>query len=251
MDTNRKDYLLLLNLFAYLAVIAVNMMATFGSLGGRTTAQISDQYVSLFTPSGFTFSIWSVIYLLLGIYTIYQLRTPNNEFVKMIAPFYFMSSIFNILWILAWHYSTPFYSLIAILLLLGSLLIIVKDLKGSNLLTRTTFSIYCAWITVASIASLFIYLASVSDLPYNSTWYLLLANIALCLVGLLAFLKGSKNKDIPYILTLIWAIIGILVKHVSVEGFNGEYVSIIFVGIVAIIVALVEIVMIGINYLKN
>jgi len=36
-----------------------------------------------------------------------------------------------------------------------------------------------------------------------------------------------KDKNIFYALVLIWAYLGILIKHVSANGFGGQYTSVI------------------------
>ena len=57
---------------AFLLVIVVNGMANGVPLGGRTTGEISAAYPTLFTPAGFTFGIWGLIYTLLTCFVIYQ-----------------------------------------------------------------------------------------------------------------------------------------------------------------------------------
>ncbi|MCB0053594.1 MAG: hypothetical protein KDE24_29085 [Caldilinea sp.] len=46
-----------------LATIAINGLATGLPLNGQSTGEISDRFPSLFTPAGYVFSIWGVIYL--------------------------------------------------------------------------------------------------------------------------------------------------------------------------------------------
>ena len=57
----------------YVAMIAVNALANILPINGRNTGEISDSYENLFAPAGLTFSIWGVIYLLLGTHVLYQL----------------------------------------------------------------------------------------------------------------------------------------------------------------------------------
>ena len=52
----------ILNTLFFVAVIVVNALANALPINGMNTGEISDLYPSLFTPSGITFSIWSVIY---------------------------------------------------------------------------------------------------------------------------------------------------------------------------------------------
>jgi hypothetical protein len=56
-----------LNAVAFVAVVIVNGLAGSTTLiGGKTTAQVSDANPTLITPAGYVFSIWGVIYVLLG-----------------------------------------------------------------------------------------------------------------------------------------------------------------------------------------
>ena len=51
-------------LATYLAMITMNALANIVPIGGRTTGEVSENYTNLFAPTGLTFSIWGVIYLL-------------------------------------------------------------------------------------------------------------------------------------------------------------------------------------------
>ena len=69
----RRTLLILANCIAVAAVLVVNLMANAIPIGGNTTQEISDSYTNLFTPAPLTFAIWGVIYLLLLLFTVYQL----------------------------------------------------------------------------------------------------------------------------------------------------------------------------------
>ena len=82
------------NLVGFVVVVVVNALATTIPLGGMTTGQLSDLYPNLFVPAGLTFSIWGIIYLLLGIYVVYGLvfsaqesRTPPTASWRRWASF--------------------------------------------------------------------------------------------------------------------------------------------------------------------
>lgn len=220
--TNKKT-LLTINLIAYIAMLIANVLAQSGILNGMTTAEVSDRYTTLFTPSGITFMIWMLIYVLLGIYTFSQLFKDDAGFDKTISLLYLVTCILNILWIFTWHYMNPVISFVLIFMLMVGLMMIVFRLGDVSKLIKATFSIYLAWITVATIASLFTCLVSVFDMKYDSSFYMTLTCIALVCVGVLVVFMGRQRKDLPYILTIIWAVIGILNKHISVSGFNGQY----------------------------
>lgn len=237
MSTNKK-YILIMNAVSYIAVIVVNALATLGMLGSLTTQEISNNYLNLFTPGGYVFMIWSIIYLLLGAYIVYQFIAKDKTTVYMLAPFVFMTNLLNILWLFCWHFVSPLISLIVILLLLLFLFMIVRKLKFEHLLPKTTFTIYYAWITVASLASIFTFLVSLNGVIYNSLMMVILTDIALAIVGLLMVVVGRKS--LVYLLTLLWATVGIFVNHLTV--FEGSYLSILIVSVVVVLIGVTEVI---------
>lgn len=236
MNTN-KNYTLIMNAVSYIALLIVNVLAQTGLLNGLTTSEISNKYLNLFTPSGYVFSIWALIYLLLGAYIVYQFITNDKSIVYKLAPFVFASNLLNILWLLSWHYSSPLVSLIVILILLVFLILIVRELRDKHILAKTTFTIYYAWISVASIASIFAFLITLDNAIYNSLWFIILTDVALAIVGLLMITKG-RNESFGYILTLLWSTIGIFVNHLTT--FKGSYMSIMVISMIVILVGVTE-----------
>jgi benzodiazapine receptor len=67
------------NILAFVLTVFVNGLAGGTTiLGGKNTATISDSNPTLITPAGYVFSIWGVIYILLGAFVLYQ-ALPRNE----------------------------------------------------------------------------------------------------------------------------------------------------------------------------
>ena len=64
------NYKIYLSIIFYSIVIYTNYLANALPIGGVTTGEVSDLLDNLFTPTGFTFSIWGVIYLSLFIFYI-------------------------------------------------------------------------------------------------------------------------------------------------------------------------------------
>lgn len=72
-NSNSKAYIKVLVTITYIAMVVVNALANIIPINGQNTGEVSDSYPNLFAPAGYTFSIWGLIYLLLGAYTLYQL----------------------------------------------------------------------------------------------------------------------------------------------------------------------------------
>ncbi|MFW9821149.1 MAG: hypothetical protein ACFFE5_16210, partial [Candidatus Thorarchaeota archaeon] len=69
---NKKEYLQIFNLIGFIATVIVNFLAVLLPIGGNTTQELSDAIPNLFVPAGITFSIWTFIYIFLGLFSVYQ-----------------------------------------------------------------------------------------------------------------------------------------------------------------------------------
>ncbi len=228
---------------SYASMIVVNFLANSLPINNRSTGEISDAYPNLFTPAGFTFSIWGLIYLLLAGYICYQFFKNNEKTVVLfhkINPLFIGTSIANIAWILAWHYD---YIGISVLIMAALLYLLIKMANilrveefsfSEKLFILTPFSVYFGWITVATIANITVLLVSINWNGLgisDSAW-----TIVILLIGtVIGILRILKDSSIPYGLVLIWAYLGILLKHMSVDGFRGEYPNIVATVVVCLI----------------
>ncbi len=238
----------ILNLLGFLGTVVVNALANILPLNNITTGELSDLYPNLFVPAGLTFTIWGVIYVLLAIFVIYQLRpsvrrdTQKVEFVQRIGPLFFISCIANIGWIFAWHYEIVSLSLALMLILLGYLIAIYLRLNiGKSEATKATkyfvhlpFSVYLGWITIATIANV---TALLVDIGWNA-WGLgqQFWAVAVIVVGIAIALSILLiRKDIYYCLVVDWALLGILLKRLSVTTVPDQSVVVVtIVGMVLI-----------------
>lgn len=227
---------------AYAIMVTVNYLAIALPLGGRETGAISDIYPSLFTPAGYTFSIWGIIYILLGIYVFYQVtRKEDSSLTSRANRIFIINALLNAAWLFAWHYNLIWLSLLIMIALLVTLIYIANILRA-NILTkeenwtiRLPFSVYFGWITVATIANATILLVSLGwdgfGLP-DSAWM-----VAILLIGTaIGSWRTIYDQSIPYGLVLVWAYGGILTKHLSPAHHDSQYPIVIAVVALCIIV---------------
>ncbi len=79
MANNSSSILKYANILFFALTVVVNSLAGSTSIiGGRNTANVSDANPSLVTPAGYVFSIWGIIYILLGVFVIYQ-ALPSQQ----------------------------------------------------------------------------------------------------------------------------------------------------------------------------
>lgn len=247
---NEKKWIKIFVLLTFIAMVSVNALANILPINGVNTGQVSDSYPNLFTPAAYTFAIWGLIYFFLAIYSLYHmglLRRQNirgrERFLNRIGICFSISSIANMLWILAWHYGYIGISVILMGIILISLIRIHSIMGEINLtprerfFVRLPFSIYFGWITVATIANITAFLVSINWNGFGiseSIW-----TVIILLVGvLIGSLTLIKDRNIPYGLVIVWAYVGILMKHISDTGFGGEYRIVIVTTIISIIITI-------------
>jgi hypothetical protein len=93
---------------------------------GLTTGGVSDGIPSLFTPAGYVFSIWGVIYLALILYATYQALDAqrDNPRLRKTGWWFVVSCAANMVWLFSWHHLLFPLSMLAMLVLLASLMAI-------------------------------------------------------------------------------------------------------------------------------
>ena len=215
----------------FLGVIAVNALANILPINGYNTGQISAFYPNAFVPAGFTFSIWGVIYLLLLFYTIgftyYTLKQEQNPkafaLIERINIYFLLTCVFNMSWIVAWHYLQIELSLVIMLLFLITLIqlflksnTIARDLTLSQrFILQTPFIVYLGWISVATIANTTALLVAYKWTALNIAPVYWSASMILIAIVLAVWML-LKFKAVPFALVVTWALWGIKASQGSV-----------------------------------
>jgi benzodiazapine receptor len=210
-----------LNAAGLLIALAVNALAMWLPLGGKTTGELSAQYPVLITPAPYAFSIWSLIYLLLIGFVIYQLtpRGAQSRMVTNIGPWFLISCLLNAGWIIVWHYEFLVTSVFVMFALLLSLIAIYTASRrersvptsAGRLLVLLPFSIYMGWICNAAIVNVavMLYAAKWNGFGLSAiAWTITLLIVAL----LLALGIGFGYRDPFFMLVFVWAFIAIGIK---------------------------------------
>lgn len=228
----------ILNLIATILVVTVNALANILPINGQTTGEISNKLEVLFTPAGYVFGIWGLIYFLLFLWTLRQFPSARRDLpvYKKTTPLYLMSSFLNISWILLWHYE---FFLLTVLVMIGLLLTLIhlyKTIQKENpsLWEIAPFSVYLGWISVATIANISYFLKYIGWDGFglsNVTWTFIMLIVA----SILAVGFFRKNKDPIYPLVLIWAFIGIGFKNADSHP-SVSYIAYSLAGVVLILV---------------
>ena len=204
-------------------------------LGGVNTAQVSDSFPNLFAPAGVTFAIWGVIYLLVAGFILYvfgigrsKKSTLTIDVLTDVTKLLTVNLALNGMWILAWQYKVLWLSVLLMIALLATLIKIADLLRSQRVSgveyvqTKLPFSVYFGWITVATVANITTFLVSVNWNGFGikaSSWMVAVLLVA----ATIGIVTALRNRDAAYLTVFVWAFGGILLKHVSPDGFNGRY----------------------------
>jgi len=221
-----KKHLPLLNFIAYLGLIIINFLAIQFPFFGKTPGMVSKLYPNLLTPADFSFSIWSVIYILLGVFIVYQGRsifkkqaTIPKE-VNVIGYLFLLTCLCNIAWLLTWaavEIAWAFAFIFAFWVLLILLYYRLMQSGKVNWKVLVPFGVYLGWICIAALANLNVLLI---DLDFNffgmteEIW-----TASLIITGVLGtFLMLYLTQDGWFTLVIIWAYFGIYWKNQAIEA---------------------------------
>ncbi len=213
----------LISTLAFIAMLAVNALANILPINGLNTGEVSALYPSFFTPAGITFSIWSVIYLLLLGYIILQWKNSDAYIFAEVSRLFWLSCLLNLGWILSWHYlqvSMSVTLMLLLLLTLAQLFLKVRKVSmtkpAEKIFIRLPFTIYFAWICVATIAN-------ISTLLVSNQWDggilspLVWTIVMMTIASLLALFVINKYRAPIFAIVIVWALVGIFIRWNNTE----------------------------------
>jgi len=199
-----KKYILLIS-----AIIAIGLTTYLSllPLNWVSQADISNMYDTPITPAGFTFSIWSLIYLswfALGAYALIKKPKISKKLRYKLAA----AQLLSMMWLIPWHFQ---YIFVSFIVMSGIFIILWKTMqakKWTNKYFNWVVSLFFGWIAVAAL------LNANTVLIANGlyTYPIIFSGISIGLAaGISTYWVYKKQNYIP-LLVLIWALIGIYMK---------------------------------------
>ncbi len=219
-----KKTLALLNLLTVITLIIWNYLTNFLEINGNTVASVSSEYNNLFTPAGYAFSIWGLIYLGLLAHGIFQFKKAfidrrDDDFILKMGPWFIIANLATAAWLWFWLSDQTGVSVLMMFLILLSLIIIVIRLNMERwdaplpviFWIWWPFCLFSGWIAIATVANVAAYLTKIGwqALFSELTWTLIMIIVA-TLINL--FMIISRNMR-EFALVGVWALIAISVRH--------------------------------------
>lgn len=200
--------------------LAVNGMAGAAGLNGITTGEVARQLDLPFTPAGYVFSIWSLIYAGLLAFSVAQLagRGAWSPRAAVVRPVYVFAATANVAWLWFWHHEAILAALAVMLLLCGSLAAIYRYLASTEPSSAAEawwldrpFRLYFAWITIATLANLAVALGS-GAVPGTDPDPLLVSRLLVGATLAVAGIAWWRLRDPVFLVVFAWALSGIALK---------------------------------------
>ena len=221
----KQQTLSILNLLAVLFAIGINYYSQIHTIHGNRVSDMSDEYNNLFTPAGYAFSIWGIIFIAIFIFAIYQIyrtfvKKKTFDFISQTGLWFVLANVGNGLWVITWLYDYTWVSVVIMLVILFSLIKIVvnTNMELSSVPAKTIvfgwwpISIYAGWISVATIANIAAYLSKLGwegGFLSPEAWTIALIVIATGLNLILIATRGMRE----FAVVGAWALIAIYVRH--------------------------------------
>lgn len=205
-----------INAILLLVTLIVNGMGAFGLINGLSQKEISDKYPTLITPAPSTFSIWSIIYVLL-IMVVFVMIAKNREIyysraIDRISGLFWLTSVLNMVWIISFSFEWIGLSTLFIFALLITLLVIVNRIgaiDGSRRwLLPVAFGLYAGWLMIATVVNIAAWLVKIQWGRFGiaaEIWSMIILAVA---IGLTLFVV-MRVKNAVFPLPVAWAYFGI------------------------------------------
>lgn len=207
------------------------------SAGGSLSAT-----ATVIAPAVPAFSIWSVIYLGLIAYVVWQWLPANTASPRLrsIGLPAAVSMVLNAVWLLVTQVGWLWVSVVVILALAGTLGELVRRLglqgpgsSAEKVLVDGTYGLYLGWVSVAAVANITATLVDAGvDPPIGiAQWFGAAVLAAVAVIGVL--LARTLGGRIAVALAMVWGLVWIAVGRLT--GDPGSPV----VGVAAVLAALV------------
>jgi len=172
-DSPGRDLLRQIGVISAVCFMLIAALVGSGVFGGEdvdeTQGGALDADSTVLAPDGPAFSIWSVIYVLMVAYAIWQALPSQRrrERQRRVGWWIAVTAVLNGLWLVAAQFVTLFATVVAIVLLLVALAITIRllsrdpgDSPLDAVLMDVTVGLHLGWVALATVANVTAWLAA-------------------------------------------------------------------------------------------
>jgi hypothetical protein len=242
------DYLrMVINVVGAVGQIAIGRFANVGS--------VSDEFQSPIVPAGYAFAIWGIIFLLLLIYAVYQAMPSRaaDPLLRRIGWFTGLAMVGDTVW--TWVFTQRQFVAAQLLIFAIGACAIVALLRYAEWFTTRTPSSFERWVIGPGVGLIAGWLTAAMFVGFAGTMIsqgasnagsaaeiggagLLLFSAGVAASVLIQASSGPRTAWIPYGAAIIWAAVGVIVKHLDRSIIVGGIAIAIIVAVVAMLALL-------------
>jgi hypothetical protein len=241
-----RRFYAILNLIIAIAVIAWNGLSNTGVIGGKSVGEVSDELNNLFTPAGYAFAIWGIIFIGLLVNGVYQVKVAYGKDLEkqknvITDAWLIVANIANGAWIWFWLNDYTGTSVIIMIIILIALIKVALNLRlelyspsrAVVIFGWWPITIYLGWISVALIANIAAYLSKIGWADkVNEVNYTIIMIIVATLVNI--FVLYARNMR-EFCLVGIWALVAISARSTHDSIYITAVICACIIGILALI----------------
>ncbi|RXG14322.1 hypothetical protein DSM03_101440 [Leeuwenhoekiella aestuarii] len=237
-----KKKLAVLNLLSVILVLAVNGLSQVQRWNDTTIGEMSARYDNLFTPAGYAFSIWGLIFLGLVGYALFGIRRAffskkETPHIEQTGYWFAIANVLNAAWVVAFTYD---YIWLSVLIMLGILVSLLKIVIKTNMerwdapieiiaFVWWPICFYSGWIAVATIANISAFLVSVG-VEFSQLTQIVITMVMITIAVYLNNLMINLRNMREFALVGAWALFAIFIRH------NGEIAAIAYYALAGAVV---------------
>jgi hypothetical protein len=209
------------------ATLIVNTLSNLFPPGGMNVGMIANTLLKdvLILPANYAFAIWGLIYVGLVAYGVYQLRPPQRRDITLrwVNILLIVACLAQVAWIYLFTLQQFWWSVLAMLGILLPLIGAYLQLRTSSQrsrdfkwLAQIPFSVYLAWISVATIVNVACALFSSGWNGWGISpiaWTVIMLVIGAVVAGLVLW----QFRDSAFGLVFIWAYLAIALRQVAIS----------------------------------
>ncbi len=187
-------------------------------IGGMTRADISEMFATSVTPAGFTFAIWSLIYLSWIIAWAYVafFKKWNAKIDTKSLVLFSLAILLTVVWLIPWGYLYISVSLAVMLAILGLLAYVFSRTRSSDIIVRSSIEITLGWIIMATALNVTVWMRYMGWSIGGPTdlYYAIFA-----LGAILLIVSELQCRYRTYIISgvFLWTLLGVYIAHPMIE----------------------------------
>lgn len=237
----------LVGLVVMAVVLWVNALAGSGRLSGESIGLIANRYRSTFLPANWVFGIWSLIYLGLVVFSVYQALPAqrDNETLRRLGWGWAVNGALNMAWVALFSFALFGPALAVMVALLVNLIWLVERTgwaegslsRGDRVFVAWPFGLYLAWIAVALIANTFQYATFLEWSGWGISAEAWSATMMVAATGLSGFMVLHRGNWL-FPIVFAWAFVGIADRFAHVPLIANTAYAMTAVGLTVLLLAM-------------